>query len=123
MLLDASRAMAFATASAVDAGIDAARIRRLVSETKKFVTESCQKVAHNAMQVMGGIGYTNVFPIERIVRDLRLASIWTGSNEVMSTIIAHEWYQEKGAGKETSVIRDFEADAAEAFAEDEKIYE
>lgn len=123
MLLDASRAMAFAAARAVDEGVDAALIRRLVSQTKKFVTESCQKVARNAMQVMGGIGYTNVFPIERIVRDLGLASIWTGSNEVMAMIIAHEWYRESsGAGGEASV-RDFEADAAEAFAEDEKIYE
>jgi alkylation response protein AidB-like acyl-CoA dehydrogenase len=123
MLLDASRSMAYATASAVDAGIDAVRTRRMVSETKKFVTESCQKVAHNAMQVMGGIGYTNVFPIERIVRDLRLASIWTGSNEVMSAIIAHEWYRETRPDKRATVVRDFETDAAEAFAEDEKIYE
>ena len=49
--------------------------RRLISETKKFVTESCQKVVHNAMQVVGGIGYTNVLPLERIYRDIRLASI------------------------------------------------
>ena len=123
MLLDACRAMAYATARAVDAGIDSVCIRRMVSETKKFVTESCQKAAHNAMQVMGGIGYTNVFPIERIVRDLRLASIWTGSNEVMSAIIAHEWYQENSPGREDTKVRDFETDAAEAFAEDEKIYE
>ena len=123
MLLDASRALAYATARAVDEGADGVRIRRMVSETKKFVTESCQKVAHNAMQVMGGIGYTNVFPIERIVRDLRLASIWTGSNEVMSMIIAHEWYREASAGGSSATIRDFESDAAEAFAEDEKIYE
>lgn len=123
MLLDASRAMAYATARAVDTAVDAVRVRRMVSETKKFVTEACQKAAYNAMQVMGGIGYTNVFPIERIVRDLRLASIWTGSNEVMSMIIAHEWYRESAARKSVEASRDFEADAAEAFAEDEKIYE
>lgn len=123
MLLDASRAMAYATARAVDSGVDAVRVRRMVSETKKFVTESCQKVAHNAMQVMGGIGYTNVFPIERIVRDLRLASIWTGSNEVMAMIIAHEWYRESAIRKGSEMIRAFEDDAAEAYAEDEKIYE
>ncbi|MGZ4143522.1 MAG: acyl-CoA dehydrogenase family protein, partial [Actinomycetota bacterium] len=77
---------------------------------------------HNAMQVMGGIGYTNVFPIERIYRDLRLASIWTGTNEVMSTIIAHEWYREV-LGDRAAPRRDHEADAAEAYASDEKIYE
>jgi alkylation response protein AidB-like acyl-CoA dehydrogenase len=123
MLLDASRAMVYATASAVDAALPEHKIRRMVSQTKKFVTESCQKVAHNAMQVMGGIAYTNVYPIERIVRDLRLASIWTGSNEIMSAIVASEWYGEYSRERETRFSRDFENDSEEAYAEDEKIYE
>jgi len=86
--------LVYATSRAVDAKEDMRLFRRMVSETKKFVTESCQKAARCAMQVMGGIGYTNVFPVERIVRDLGLASIWTGTNEVMSLITAHEWYRE-----------------------------
>jgi butyryl-CoA dehydrogenase len=94
MLLDAARSMVYTTARAVDAGEEPARTRRYISETKKFATEACQKVVHNAMQVMGGIGYTDVYPVERHYRDLRLASIWTGTSEVMSMIIAHEWYRE-----------------------------
>lgn len=123
MLLDASRAMAYTTARAVDKGVHMNRIRRLVSESKKFITESCQKAVHNAMQVVGGIGYTNIFPIERIHRDIRLASIWTGTSEVMSMITAHEWYQEFFKTKDKRLARDFEGDAAEADAVDEKIYE
>jgi alkylation response protein AidB-like acyl-CoA dehydrogenase len=123
MLLDASRSMCHATARAVDSNIHPRRIRRMVSETKKFVTESCQKAAHNAMQVMGGIGYTNIFPIERIVRDLRLASIWTGTNEVMSLIIASEWYKEYFTQKGVTSERDMEEIAAQADSPEEKIYE
>jgi alkylation response protein AidB-like acyl-CoA dehydrogenase len=122
-LLDASRAMIYATARAVDEKIDEKQIRRLVSQSKKFVTESCQKAVHNAMQVMGGIGYTNIYPVERILRDLRLASIWTGTNEVMSMIIANEWYKESFQSRKTNVLRDMEEDAAEAGAKDEKIFE
>lgn len=122
-LLDASRAMIYTTARAADEKIDAKQLRRLVSESKKFVTESCQQAAHNAMQVMGGIGYTNVYPVERIFRDLRLASIWTGTNEVMSMIIANEWYKEYWLSKESGGIRDMEMAAAEADAADEKIFE
>ena len=121
-LLDACRAMANMTARAVDAGANMNLIRRLVSESKKFITESCQKVVHNAMQVMGGIGYTNVFPVERIFRDIRLASIWTGTSEVMSLITAHEWYREHFERK-GKLPRDYEADAAEAHAADEKVYD
>jgi alkylation response protein AidB-like acyl-CoA dehydrogenase len=123
MLLDAARAMAYVTARAVDEGVEMHRLRRMVSESKKFITESCQKVVHNAMQVMGGIGYTNVFPIERIFRDVRLASIWTGTSEVMSMITAHEWYREFFKTKAGRLARDFERDAQEADAADEKIYE
>ncbi len=122
-LLDASRAMAYTTARAVDSGIDMHRIRRLVSESKKFITESCQKAVHNAMQVTGGIGYTDIFPIERIHRDIRLASIWTGTSEIMSLITANEWYREFEKTKDTRLARDFEQDAKESNAIDEKIYE
>lgn len=123
MLLDASRALIYTTSRAVDAGEDMRLIRRMVSETKRFVTESCQKAARNAMQVMGGIGYTNVFPVERIVRDLGLASIWTGTSEVMSLITASEWYREYHQKLKARQARNFELDAAEAEALDEKIYE
>lgn len=123
MLLDAARSLVYTTARAVDENQDHRQIRRMVSETKKFVTESCQKVVHNAMQVVGGIGYTNILPLERIYRDIRLASIWTGSNEVMSMIIAHEWYREYQRNRAARSPRDFAADAEEAFAEDELIYE
>jgi len=123
MLLDSSRAMAYATAKAVDNKADSKIVRRMISETKKFVTESCQKVVHNSMQAMGGIGYTNVYPIERIYRDLRLASIWTGTSEIMSLIIANEWYKECNVAFKKSLTRDAEPDALGAFDIEEKIYE
>jgi alkylation response protein AidB-like acyl-CoA dehydrogenase len=123
MLLDACRSLGYATCLAVDKGVDRARVRRMISETKKFITENCQKVVHNCMQVVGGIGYTNVYPLERIYRDIRLASIWTGTSEVMSMIVAHEWYREYFKARQAKLTRDIEEDAEEAFAEDEKIYE
>jgi len=122
-LLDAARSIGYTTCRAVDAGVEMNRTRRMISESKKFITEACQKVVHNAMQVVGGIGYTNVFPLERIYRDIRLATIWTGTSEVMAMIIAHEWYRECMKTLASKSMRDFEADAEEAYAEDEKIYE
>jgi hypothetical protein len=60
--------------------------------------------------------------VERIYRDVRLASIWTGTSEVMSMIAAHEWYREYFAQKAKAQTRDHELDAAEA-TEEEKIYD
>ncbi|MHB8203243.1 MAG: acyl-CoA dehydrogenase family protein [Desulfomonilaceae bacterium] len=121
MNMDVCQSLVYATCKAVDTGQNPNLIRKMVSETKKFVTESCQRVAHIAMQVMGGIGYTNVYPIERTFRDLRLASIWTGTNEVMSAIVANEYYKE--LIKKKFSVRDYEADSEAAEAIDEKIYE
>ncbi len=119
-LLDAARALVETTARAIDAGEDAARIRRLVSEAKKFATDAAWEIINHAMQIMGGIGYTNVYPIERLLRDARLAMIWTGTNEIMNLVIQHEYYRELGI---PSPGRDVEADAPQADQEEEKIYE
>ena len=119
--LDAARMLVYGAARAVDAGDDPRRSRRLVSEAKKFATEAAWQIVNHAMQILGGIGYTNIYPIERLMRDTRLIMIWTGTNEVMSLIIQHEYYRELLGGLQTG--RDVEADAAEADRADEKVYE
>lgn len=124
MKLDACRSLVYTTARAVDSGIVASgRCRRMVSECKKFVTEQCWDVANLCMQVMGGIGYTDVYPLEKILRDLRLSMIWVGTNEIMSLISQHEWYKERQLELKSNSKRDSELDAINAFAEAEKIYE
>jgi len=120
-LLDTARGMVYLAARSVDAGDLPGRSRRLVSEAKKVATENAWKVVNNAMQVMGGIGYTNIYPIEKMLRDVRLIMIWTGTNEIMDLIIQHEYYKE--FSKEGFKGRDIEFDATEADRDEEKIYE
>jgi len=117
--LDAARALTIAAGKAVDGGMPSAR--RMVSEAKKFATEACWEVCNLAMQVVGGIGYTNIFPIERMVRDARLAQIWTGTNEIMSLLIQHEFYRE--VLDDPNPARASELDAEAAGLADEKVYE
>ena len=119
-LLDAARALTQAAARSIDAEDEPSRVRRLVSEAKKFATESAWQIINNAMQIMGGIGYTNVYPIERLLRDARLLMIWTGSNQIMNLLIQHEYYRELGVSRP---VRDVEADAPDADKEEEKVYE
>lgn len=120
-MLDAARGLVHAAARSVDANDTPNRSRRLVSEAKKFATDSAWQVINHSMQIMGGIGYTNVYPIERLMRDARLIMIWTGTNEVMDLIIQHEYYREVLSSR--AETRDTEADAQEAEQSDEKVYE
>ena len=119
--LDAARALAATTARLVDAGDEPGRVRRYVSESKKFSTETAWEVINHAMQILGGIGYTNVYPVERMLRDSRLMMIWTGTNEIMSLVIQHEFYREFLRAEAPG--RPPEPDAAEAERDDEKVFE
>ena len=118
VLLDASRAMIHQAARAAD--LQTPAVRRIVSETKKFVTEAAWDVANLAMQVTGGIGYTDVYPIERAVRDTRLAQIWTGTNEIMSAMIQHDYFET--FLEEKRRYRDVEEDAMHPDAT-EKVFD
>lgn len=112
--LDAARALVYLAARSVDR--NAPNRRRLVSEAKKFATDAAWEVVNLAMQVMGGIGYTDIYPIERMLRDTRLSQIWTGTNQVMNLLIQHEYYQEllEGAADRRAVALDAAAHDAEA---------
>ena len=124
MLLDAARSIVYSTCLAVDSGkVHPNRVRRMVSQAKKFVTDAAWEIANKSMQVVGGIGYTNVYPLERIVRDIRLSMIWVGTNEIMQLIIQNEWYKEYFKVLSKEDVRDVESDALNADAKDEKIYE
>ncbi len=118
--LDAARALVHETARVVDAGDAPGRMRRLVSESKQVSTTMAWEVVNAAMQVMGGIGYTNVYPIERLLRDARLMMIWTGTNEIMDLVIQHEYYRELLGAAGTA--RDVEQDAENANVDGEKVY-
>ncbi|UCD78643.1 MAG: acyl-CoA/acyl-ACP dehydrogenase [Desulfobacterales bacterium] len=116
--LDAARALVYMAARAVDAGAN--NVRRIVSEAKRFATDTGWEIANKAMQIMGGIGYTDVYPIEKMVRDIRLCQIWTGTNEIMNLLIQHEYYQEVLEG--AAQVRNVELDATNYMDEAEKCY-
>ncbi len=120
--LDAARAIVYNAAKAADLH-DAGKFgdpRRLVSEAKYFATDVGWDVVNKAMQILGGIGYTQVYPVERMLRDMRLAPIWTGSNEIMKVLIQHETYKLMGSEVRE---RDYEKDAMDWYKEWEKVYE
>jgi hypothetical protein len=120
-MLDAARGLVYAAALCIDTGDSPSRSRRLVSEAKKFATDAAWQVINNSMQILGGIGYTNIYPVERLLRDARLIMIWTGTNEIMDLIIQHEYYNESLALQQK--LRDVELDAQEASRTEEKVYD
>ncbi len=85
MKVDAARAMTYYALSAGNKGI---KLGRMASEAKAFPTELCQEVAIDAIQILGGYGYMKEYPLEKIARDLRLFTIFGGTNEVQRIVIS-----------------------------------
>ena len=66
------------------------RAVREISMAKLYLSELQQKVTYDSMQIHGGFGYTNEYPIGRMWRDARLATVGGGTSEIMREIIAKE---------------------------------
>ncbi|MBV9510079.1 MAG: isobutyryl-CoA dehydrogenase [Caulobacteraceae bacterium] len=86
--LEAARWMVRRAASALDARDP--RATQLCAMAKRLATDACFEVANQALQLHGGYGYLRDFPLERILRDLRVHQILEGANEIMRVIIARE---------------------------------
>jgi acyl-CoA dehydrogenase len=56
--------------------------------TKYFATETFNKVADQALQIFGGVGYMKEYAVERFYRDARITKIYEGTNEIQKNIIA-----------------------------------
>ena len=86
--LDAARLMVHRAAAALDAGDPDATL--YCAMAKRFATDGGFEVANQALQLHGGYGYLRDYPLERIVRDLRVHQILEGTNEIMRVIISRE---------------------------------
>jgi alkylation response protein AidB-like acyl-CoA dehydrogenase len=86
--LDACRLMVMRGAWAMDTNHP--EKTKWCAMAKRMATDICFQVADEALQLHGGYGYLKDYPLERIVRDLRVHRILEGTNEIMRVITARE---------------------------------
>ena len=89
--LDAARLMVRRAAHALDQKHP--RATQYCAMAKRFATDAGFEVANQALQLHGGYGYLRDYPLERIVRDLRVHQILEGTNEIMRVITARELFR------------------------------
>ena len=61
---------------------------------KLYTTEAANRACYNALQLMGGAGYTEEYPLERFARDVRVTTIYEGTSEIQRVIIGRELLRE-----------------------------
>ncbi len=96
MLTDlvASRQLVRLAAHKLDAGDAEASL--YCAMAKRFATDHCFELCNQALQLHGGYGYLNDYPLERWVRDSRVHQILEGTNEIMRVIIARRLLEQGG---------------------------
>jgi alkylation response protein AidB-like acyl-CoA dehydrogenase len=86
--LQAARTLLYAAAVKVTS--NAPDKTRFAAMAKRFATDTGWSVADRALQLHGGYGYLQDYPIERILRDLRVHRILEGTNEIMRMITSRD---------------------------------
>lgn len=92
--LEAARGLLERAAAAYTLGDS--RARRLSSVAKLFASETAMTNAREAVQVLGGYGYSREYPVERLFRDAKVTEIYEGANEMHRSLIARQLYRERG---------------------------
>jgi len=68
---------------------------KLASMSKCFCSDAAMKITTDAIQILGGYGYTKDYPVERFFRDAKLTQIFEGTNEIQRMVIAREMRKER----------------------------
>ncbi|MHA1769288.1 MAG: acyl-CoA dehydrogenase family protein [Candidatus Thorarchaeota archaeon] len=91
MKLEAGRALTLLAARMYDRG---EKITKEAAIAKLYTTEAAISITNDALQVLGGTGYTTEYPIERFLRDARLMTIGGGTAEILRFIIQREVFKQ-----------------------------
>jgi len=83
--IDAARALVYRAARLKDMGLP---LSKEASMSKMFATDTAMMVTTNAVQVLGGYGYCNEYPVERMMRDAKITQIYEGTNQIQRLVIA-----------------------------------
>jgi acyl-CoA dehydrogenase len=83
--VETARLLTWKAAWEADQGLDPTIAASLA---KFYATEAALKVVNDALQVLGGYGYTRMFPLEKLLRDTRLLTIYEGTSEIQRMIVS-----------------------------------
>ncbi len=90
-LAEAARGLVYRAAHLFDRGV---RNTMLASMAKVFASDAAMRITTDAIQVLGGYGYMQDYPVERMFRDAKLTQIFEGANQIQRLVIARELLRE-----------------------------
>jgi len=92
MKIDAARLMIYTAASNAERGVaeDGGKLGLMAAGSKAFASDIAMEVTLDAIQLLGGYGYTRDFPVERMMRDAKITQIYEGTNQICRMVMGRQ---------------------------------
>jgi alkylation response protein AidB-like acyl-CoA dehydrogenase len=88
MRTEAARTLLYRACSLIDAGDPDGELTAIGAMAKCFASDTAMAVTTDAVQLLGGYGFTKDFPVERFMRDAKVTQIYEGTNQIQRVVIA-----------------------------------
>jgi alkylation response protein AidB-like acyl-CoA dehydrogenase len=94
---EAGRGLLYKVGAMIDADETGPELTKLSAMAKLYCTDIAMDVTTDAVQVLGGYGYIQEYPVERMMRDAKITQIYEGTNQIQRLVIAREMLKENRA--------------------------
>jgi alkylation response protein AidB-like acyl-CoA dehydrogenase len=94
---EAARGLLYKVGVMIDEDAPYEELTKLSAMAKLFCTDVAMDVTTEAVQILGGYGYMQEYPLERMMRDAKITQIYEGTNEIQRLVIAREMLKENRA--------------------------
>jgi alkylation response protein AidB-like acyl-CoA dehydrogenase len=94
---EAARGLLYKCGQLIDEGADGAELTKISAMGKLYCSAVAMDVTTDAVQILGGYGYIQEYPVERMMRDAKITQIYEGTNQIQRLVIAREMLKENRA--------------------------
>ena len=94
---EAARGLLYKCGRLIDEGADGPELTKISAMAKLYCTDVAMEVTTDAVQVLGGYGYIQEYPVERMMRDAKITQIYEGTNQIQRLVIARQMLKENRA--------------------------
>jgi alkylation response protein AidB-like acyl-CoA dehydrogenase len=94
---EAARGLLYKCGQLIDEGADGPELTKISAMAKLYCTDVAMEVTTDAVQILGGYGYIQEYPVERMMRDAKITQIYEGTNQIQRLVIAREMVKESRA--------------------------
>jgi alkylation response protein AidB-like acyl-CoA dehydrogenase len=91
---EAARGLLYRCGQMIDEGVDGPELTKISAMAKLFCTDVAMDVTTDAVQILGGYGYIQEYPVERMMRDAKITQIYEGTNQIQRLVIARQMLKE-----------------------------